>query len=192
MHKNAASWIEQILEATSHKVAAIWPPASLKLSKSVKQDGHCWKSKDELISNVLLWTPSHGRASIGPPAYLQQLYVDTGCSQEDLQDVKDNQDNWQKRVRKIHASSTTWWWWWCVYIYICKLKYVYLGSISPLRHIWLNNIDIFLSTYFCIYPFKLLYWCYGIWPELVNKPSMINWFPITFGLVKGHYLEICV
>ena len=25
--------------------------------------GHCWRSKDELISDILLWTLSHGRAS---------------------------------------------------------------------------------------------------------------------------------
>ena len=24
--------------------------------------GHCWRSRDELIKDVLLWTPSHGRA----------------------------------------------------------------------------------------------------------------------------------
>ena len=23
--------------------------------------GHCWRSRDELISNVVMWTPSHGR-----------------------------------------------------------------------------------------------------------------------------------
>ena len=27
--------------------------------------GHCWSSKDELISGVLLWTPSQGWASVG-------------------------------------------------------------------------------------------------------------------------------
>ena len=26
---------------------------------------HCWRSKDELVSDVLLWTPSHGRARVG-------------------------------------------------------------------------------------------------------------------------------
>ena len=48
--------------------------------------GHYWRSKDELISDVLLWTPSHGRAKIGRPArtYIQQLCADTGCSLEDL------------------------------------------------------------------------------------------------------------
>ena len=42
--------------------------------------GHCWRSRDELISNVLLWIPSHGRAKAGWPGrtYIQQLCVDTG------------------------------------------------------------------------------------------------------------------
>ena len=37
------------------------------------------------ISDVLLWTPSHGRASVERPArtYLQQLCADTGCSLEE-------------------------------------------------------------------------------------------------------------
>ena len=28
-----------------------------------RHEGHCWRSRDELISDVLLWTPSHGRAT---------------------------------------------------------------------------------------------------------------------------------
>ena len=28
LHKNAVSYIELILEATSHKTAAVWPPTS--------------------------------------------------------------------------------------------------------------------------------------------------------------------
>ena len=36
---------------------------------------HCWRSRDELISDVLLWAPSYGRAKAGLPArtYIQQL-----------------------------------------------------------------------------------------------------------------------
>ena len=47
---------------------------------------YCWKSKDELISDVLLWTPAYGRAKAGRPArtYIQQLCEDKGCSTEDL------------------------------------------------------------------------------------------------------------
>ena len=30
--------------------------------------GHCWRSREELISDVLLWTPSYGRAKTGRPS----------------------------------------------------------------------------------------------------------------------------
>ena len=41
---------------------------------------------NELISDVLLWTPTHGCASVGRPArtYIQQLCEDTGCNPENL------------------------------------------------------------------------------------------------------------
>ena len=56
--------------------------------------GHCWRSKDELISDLLLWTPTYGRAKAGRPArtYLQQLCEDTGCSPEDLQEAMDDRE----------------------------------------------------------------------------------------------------
>ena len=49
--------------------------------------GHCQRSKYKLISDVLLWTPSHGRAKAGRPArtYIQQLCADTGYSLENLE-----------------------------------------------------------------------------------------------------------
>ena len=42
--------------------------------------------RDELIRDVLLWTPTHGRAKAGRPArtYIQQLCKDRGCCPEDL------------------------------------------------------------------------------------------------------------
>ena len=47
---------------------------------------HCWRSRDELVSDVLRWTPSHGRAKAGRPARtcIQRLCADTGCSPGDL------------------------------------------------------------------------------------------------------------
>ncbi len=33
----------------------------------VRQTRHCWRSRDELISDVLLWTPSYGRTKAGRP-----------------------------------------------------------------------------------------------------------------------------
>ena len=74
---------------------------------------HCWRSRDELISDVLLWTPTYGRAKAGRPArtYIQQLCEDTGCSPEDLPEAMNDREKWRERVKDIHATSTTWWWW---------------------------------------------------------------------------------
>ena len=49
--------------------------------RQTRHAGHCWRSRDELISDVLLWTPTHGRAKAGRSArtYIQQLCEDTGC-----------------------------------------------------------------------------------------------------------------
>ena len=77
--------------------------------------GHCWRSRDELISDVLLWTPSHEQAKSGRPAriYIQQLWADEGCSLEDLPEAMDDREVWWEMVRNTRADSATWWWWWC-------------------------------------------------------------------------------
>ena len=74
--------------------------------------GHCWRSKDELISNVLLLTPSHGWAKVGWSirTYKQQLCADTRCILEDLPGAMDDGDGLQESVREICASSGKWWW----------------------------------------------------------------------------------
>ena len=75
---------------------------------------HCWRSKDELISDVLLWAPTYGRAKAGRPArtYIQQLCEDTGCKLEDLPEAVNDRERWRERVRDIRAGGTIWWWWW--------------------------------------------------------------------------------
>ena len=92
---------------------ATWLP-SRKLSKLDDIAGHCWRSKDELISDVHLWTPTYGRAKAGRSArtYIQQLCENTGCSPEDLPEAMNDKEKWRERVRDIRASGTTWWWWW--------------------------------------------------------------------------------
>ena len=54
--------------------------------RRTRHAGHCWRSRDKLISDVLLWTSAYGRENAGRPArtYIQQLYEGTGCSPEDL------------------------------------------------------------------------------------------------------------
>ena len=44
--------------------------------------GHCWRNKNELSSEVILWEPLHGKRSRGRPnkTYTDQLRDDAGCS----------------------------------------------------------------------------------------------------------------
>ena len=76
---------------------------------------HCWRSKDELISNVFLWTPAHDQTKAEWPArtYIQQLCEDTGYSPEDLPEAMNDRNAWREGVRGISAGGTTWWWWYC-------------------------------------------------------------------------------
>ena len=88
----------------------------------------CVRVRDELIIDVLLWTPTHGRAKARRPArtYIQQLCEDTGCCPEDLPEVMNDREKWRERVRDIRATSTTWWWWRvcicvCVLLWACNI-----------------------------------------------------------------------
>ena len=75
--------------------------------------GHCRRSRDELIRDVLLSAPSDRRAIAGRPArtYIQQLCVDTGCSPEDLPEAMNDREGWREKVRDIRADGITRWWW---------------------------------------------------------------------------------
>ena len=72
---------------------------------------NCWRSWDELISDVLLWTPSHGWEKAGRQAwtYIQQVCANMGWIPEDLPEAMDNWEGWRERVRDILADGVTWW-----------------------------------------------------------------------------------
>ena len=110
---------------TRHQLYGHLPPITKTIQvRRTRHAGHCWRSRDELIRDVLLWIPTHGRAKAGRPArtYIQQLCEDTGCCPEDLPRAMNDREEWRERVRDIRAASTIWWWWWWyiyIYIYIC-------------------------------------------------------------------------
>ena len=99
---------------TRHQLYGHLPPVTKTIqARRARHAGHCRRSKDELISDVLLWTPTYGQAKAGWPArtYIQQLCEDTGCSPADLPEAMKDKEKWRERVRDILASGTTWWWW---------------------------------------------------------------------------------
>ena len=110
---------------------------SRKLSKLDEPD--CWRSWDELISDVFLWNPTYGRPA---RTYIQQLCEDTGCSPEDLPEAMNDWEKWRERVRDICANSTTWWWWWWSIMWKSehsdeiKRDFFYAEALSVLLNIW--------------------------------------------------------
>ena len=86
LHKNVASNVEQVLAATPtrHLLYGHLPPITKTIEGILtRHAGHCWRSKDELISDVLL------------------------CCPEDLPETMNDREKWRERVRDIRASGTT-------------------------------------------------------------------------------------
>ena len=77
------------------------PPITKTIKvRRIRHAGHCWRSIDELISDVPLWTPSHRRTKAGRPSrtYIQQLCEDTGCRPEDLREAINDKEEWRESV----------------------------------------------------------------------------------------------
>ena len=95
---------------TRHQLYGHLPPVTKTIQvRRARYAGHCWRSRDELISDVLLWTPKYGRAKAERPArtYIQQLCEDTECIPENLPEAMNDREKWRERVRDIGASGTT-------------------------------------------------------------------------------------
>ena len=84
---------------TRHQLYSHLPPIMKTIqARQTRHAGHCWRSKDKLISDVLLWTSAYGQAKAGRPArtYIQQLCEDTGCSPEDLPEAMNDWEKWRE------------------------------------------------------------------------------------------------
>ena len=80
---------------TRHQLYGHLPPIMKTTQvRQTRHAGHCWRIRDELISDVLLWTPTYGWAKAGQSArtYIQQRCEDTGCSSEGLQEAMNNRE----------------------------------------------------------------------------------------------------
>ena len=98
---------------TRHQLYGYLPPITKTMpARRTRHAGHCWRSRDKLISDVHLWTPTYGRTIAGRPSrkYIQQLCEDMGCSPEDLPEAMNDREKWRERIRDILASGTTLWW----------------------------------------------------------------------------------
>ena len=88
--------------ATKHQLYGHLSPITKAIqARRTRHAGHCWRSRDELLSDILLWTPTYGRAKAGWPArtYIQQLCEDTGCSPEDLPEAMNDREKGERGSR---------------------------------------------------------------------------------------------
>ena len=132
---------------TRHQLYGHLPPITKTIQvRRTRHAGHCWRSKDELISAVLLWTPTYGQAKAGRPArtYIQQLCEDTGCNPEDLPEAMNDREKWRERVRDIRAGGTTWWWWWYIYC-VCVCVCVCVCGRKESKVYTKSLVDIFMN-----------------------------------------------
>ena len=80
---------------TRHQLYGHLPPITKTIKvRRTRHAGHCWRSRDELIRDVLSWTPAYGQAKAGRSArtYIQQLCEDTGCSPEDVPEAMNERE----------------------------------------------------------------------------------------------------
>ena len=84
------------------------PPITKTIqARRTRHAGHCWRSKDEIVSDVLLWTPAYGQSKAGRPArtFIQQLCDDTGCNPEDLPKAMNDRETWRDRGSGISVLA---------------------------------------------------------------------------------------
>ena len=94
---------------TKHQLYGHLPPITKTIQViRTRHAVHCWRSRDELISDVLLWTPAYGQAKAGRPArtYIQQLCEDTGCSFEDLPEAMNDREGVEREGQGYPCAVT--------------------------------------------------------------------------------------
>ena len=141
---------------TRHQLYGHLPPITKPIQvRRIRHAGHCWRSKDELISDILLWTPTYGQAKAGRPTrtYIQQLCEDTGCNPEDLPEAMNDREKWRERARDIRAGDTTWWWWWkCInkiYLFVIWTRHNATIFHEPASYIYMH-IYIYICVCVCV------------------------------------------
>ena len=76
------SWRQHL---TKHQLYGHLPPITKTIQvRLTRHAGHWWRSRYELISDVLLWTPTYGRSKAGQPA---RTYIHTYSGSVRIWDV---------------------------------------------------------------------------------------------------------
>ena len=74
----------------------------------VRFRGHCWRRKDELAHQQLLWEPAHGKRACGRPrrTFIDQLVDGTKLLKENLTKAMNDREYWKSKVEDVRLRST--------------------------------------------------------------------------------------
>ena len=133
--------------STRHQLYGHLPPITKTIQvRRTRHAGHCLRSRDELIRDVLLWIPTHGRTKAGRPArtYIQQLCEDTGCCPEDLPRAMNDREEWRERVRDIRATSAMMMMMICMHIYTHTQSFICIYTVASIkiRTMWRKSLNV--------------------------------------------------
>ena len=125
--------------------------------------GHCWRSKNEVVSDVLLWLPIHGRRSRGRHAktFVDQLMEDTSCNYEELPNAMMNREEW--RDVSINAEQAR------------------PGKVRYYIYISYHNIQFPIGTIYHYYDTYTLY-LYTSSDYTFVTPLYITWLPEIYDI----------
>ena len=86
-HKIKSEILYGTLERISNKIRR----------RRLKFAGHCLRREDEVVSDLVMWQPTHGTRRRGrpPDSYIKTLERDTGLRENDLRAAMMNRDVWK-------------------------------------------------------------------------------------------------
>ena len=75
--------------------------------RRVRFSGHCWRSREEVVHQLILWAQSHGKRSRGrpPTTYIDQLTDDTGMEREELGTAMGDRNVWKEVVMDVRPRT---------------------------------------------------------------------------------------
>ena len=113
LHKNATCNLKQVLAATPQLYGHLPPITKTIQVRRTRHAGLCWRIRDELIRDVLLWTPHMAVQK------QDNQHEHTFSSYVRIRDVvlKTYLGRWTigrsgERGSWISVLSARWWWWW--------------------------------------------------------------------------------
>ena len=104
---------------TRHQLYGHLPPITKTIqARRNRHAGQYWRSRDELTSDVFLWTPHMAEQkqddqlehTFSSYVWIRDVALNTCKRPWTIGRV------WRERVRGIRACGMTWWWWWYIYI----------------------------------------------------------------------------